>query len=76
MGLGWAKSHVLSLGVCPTAKYQRLLMQAILSDRVNIAKAVNVQLLSLDDAKTAYPLIDRGIAKKFVFNPHRELLAA
>ncbi len=75
-GRSWAKSQVLTLGQCPAARYQRILMNAILNGRVDIAKAVNVRLLSIDDAKLAYPLSERGPAEKFVFDPRGELLAA
>jgi glutathione-independent formaldehyde dehydrogenase len=41
IGLGWAKSHVFTTGQCPVMMYHRKLMQAILHDKVQIAKAVN-----------------------------------
>ena len=42
IGLGWAKSHSFHTGQCPVMKYNRQLMQAILHDKIQIAKAVNV----------------------------------
>lgn len=69
-GLGWAKSHSLHTGQCPVMKYHRQLMQAILFEKVNIAKAVNVQVISLDDAPKGYADFDGGAAKKFVIDPH------
>ena len=50
IGLGWAKSHVFSTGQCPVLRYHRQLMQAILYDKIQVAKAVNVTLISLDQA--------------------------
>ncbi|MCA9290140.1 MAG: formaldehyde dehydrogenase, glutathione-independent, partial [Phycisphaerales bacterium] len=41
-GLGWAKSHSLHTGQTPVLKYNRQLMMAILHDRIQIARAVNV----------------------------------
>lgn len=70
-GLGWAKSHSFHTGQCPVMKYHRQLMQAILFDKVQIAKAVNVQVISLDDAPRGYADFDGGAAKKFVIDPHR-----
>jgi len=70
IGLGWAKSHSFHTGQCPVLKYNRQLMQAILHDKVQIAKAVNVQLISLDDAPKGYKDFDKGAAKKFVLDPH------
>jgi glutathione-independent formaldehyde dehydrogenase len=45
-------------------------MQAILNDRVQIAKAVNATVITLDDAPKGYRDFDKGAAKKFVFDPH------
>lgn len=70
-GLGWAKSHSLHTGQCPVMKYHRQLMQSILFEKVNIAKAVNVQVISLDDAPKGYADFDGGAAKKFVIDPHK-----
>ena len=48
LGLGWAKSHTFQTGQTPVLKYNRQLMQAILRDKIHIAKAVNVTVISLD----------------------------
>jgi glutathione-independent formaldehyde dehydrogenase len=69
-GLGWAKSHSFHTGQTPVMSYNRQLMQAILYDKVQIAKAVNVEIISLDDAPKGYAEFDKGIARKFVINPH------
>ncbi len=68
-GLGWAKSHSFHTGQCPVMSYHRQLMQAILFDKVKIADAVNVQLISLDDAPKGYADFDGGAATKFVIDP-------
>jgi glutathione-independent formaldehyde dehydrogenase len=70
IGLGWAKSHVFTTGQCPVMRYHRGLMGAILNDRVQIAKAVNATVISLDEAPQGYKDFDKGAAKKFVLNPH------
>ena len=70
LGLGWAKSHSFTTGQCPVMRYHRDLMQAILNDRVQIAKAVNATVITLDEAPQGYKDFDQGAAKKFVFNPH------
>ncbi len=69
-GLGWAKSHSFYTGQTPVLSYNRQLMQAILYDKVQIAKAVNVEVITLDDAPKGYAEFDSGVAKKFVINPH------
>jgi glutathione-independent formaldehyde dehydrogenase len=54
-------------------RYHRGLMHAILNDRVQIAKAVNATVITLDDAPQGYQDFDKGAAKKFVFDPHHML---
>src|SRR5438132_12066434 len=75
IGLGWAKSHTFVTGQCPVMRYHRKLMNAILYDKIQIAKAVNVQMIGLDDAPTGYKDFDKGAAKKFVIDPHRMVKA-
>jgi len=73
LGLGWSKSHSFHTGQCPVMKYHRNLMNAIVYDKIKIAEAVNVQLISLDDAPKGYAEFDKGAAKKFVIDPHNYL---
>ena len=70
LGLGWAKSHAFYTGQCPVMKYHRNLMNAILYDKIDIAKATNVQLISLDESVQGYKDFDKGAAMKFVIDPH------
>jgi glutathione-independent formaldehyde dehydrogenase len=70
IGLGWAKSHTFTTGQCPVMRYNRQLMQAILYEKIQIAKAVNVTVISLDEAPQGYKDFDHGAAKKFVMDPH------
>src|SRR5437764_12330050 len=75
IGLGWAKSHCFTTGQCPVKKYNRQLMQCILHDKIEIAKAVNVQTITLDQAPKGYKDFDKGAAKKFVMDPHGMIAA-
>ncbi len=70
LGLGWAKSHSFTTGQCPVKKYNRQLMNMILNDKAPIAKAVNATTISLDEAADAYQQFDKGVAKKYVIDPH------
>src|SRR6185437_2256059 len=70
LGLGWAKSHAFFTGQTPVIKYNRALMQAILFERIPIAKIVNVEVISLADAPEGYRDFDQGVAKKFVIDPN------
>jgi glutathione-independent formaldehyde dehydrogenase len=70
IGLGWAKSHTFVTGQCPVMRYHRGLMNAVLNDRVQIAKAVNATVITLDEAPEGYQDFDKGAAKKFVLDPH------
>ena len=75
-GLGWAKSHRFYTGQTPVLRYNRQLMQAILHDRLPIAKIVNATVVSLDEAPTGYRDFDKGVARKFVLDPHGVLAKA
>ena len=75
IGLGWAKSHTFATGQCPVMKYHRGLMQAILNNKVKIAKAVNATVISLDQGPKGYKDFDKGAAKKFVIDPHNMVAA-
>jgi glutathione-independent formaldehyde dehydrogenase len=76
IGLGWAKSHSITTGQCPVMRYHRGLMNAILNDRVEIAKAVNATVITLDEAPQGYKDFDSGVARKFVLNPNELIKAA
>jgi len=70
LGTGWAKSLSFTTGQCPVMRYNRRLMMAILHDKVQIAKAVNATVISLDEAPRGYAEFDSGAAKKYVIDPH------
>jgi glutathione-independent formaldehyde dehydrogenase len=57
-------------GQTPVLKYNRGLMLAILHDRIKIAKAVNTTVITLDAAPQGYADFDKGVARKFVIDPH------
>ena len=75
IGLGWAKSHTLTTGQCPVKRYNRLLMNMILADKAHIGKAVNAQVISLDEAPQGYVDFDRGASAKYILNPHKMVRA-
>ena len=70
IGLGWAKSHHFTTGQCPVMKYNRQLMVAILYNKIQIAKATNVTVITLDEAPQGYKDFDKGAARKFVLDPN------
>ena len=74
-GIGWAKSISFFTGQTPVKRYNRALMTAILHDRIQIAKAVNVEVISLDQAPQGYADFDKGAVKKFVMDPHQSIAA-
>src|SRR5260370_11648064 len=69
-GLGWAKSHRFYTGQTPVLKYNRQLMQAILHDRLPIAKIVNATVIPLADPANAYKDFNSRVAKKFILDPN------
>jgi len=70
IGLGWAKSHSFTTGQCPVMRYHRKLMNAILNERCQIAKAVNATVISLDEAPEGYQAFDSGASRKYVLDPN------
>ena len=71
IGLGWAKSHVLTTGQCPVMRYHRQLMMAILYDKVQIAQAVNVEVIPLDRSPTRLPRLRPGRGQEVRPRPSR-----
>jgi glutathione-independent formaldehyde dehydrogenase len=76
LGLGWSKSNSFHTGQTPVLRYNRQLMMALLNDRLPIAKIVNARAISLEDAPKGYAEFDKGIAAKFVLDPHGLLAKA
>jgi glutathione-independent formaldehyde dehydrogenase len=72
-GIGWAKGLSFATGQTPVMKYNRQLMMAILFDKLEIASVLNTTVISLDDAPRAYSDFNKGVAKKFVIDPHGSL---
>jgi glutathione-independent formaldehyde dehydrogenase len=70
IGKGWSKSLHFHTGQAPVLQYNRQLMQAILHDRIPVAKIVNATVIPLDKAPQGYQDFDKGAAKKFVLNPN------
>jgi glutathione-independent formaldehyde dehydrogenase len=76
IGLGWAKAQGFTTGQCPVMRYNRQLMNAILADRVQIAKNVNATVIPLEEAPRGYQDFDKGAARKFILDPHGLVAAA
>jgi glutathione-independent formaldehyde dehydrogenase len=70
LGQGWSRSHSFHTGQTPVLRYNRQLLQAILWDRLPIAKIVNAKVITLDAAPEGYAAFDSGVAHKFVIDPH------
>ncbi len=70
LGQGWSRSHSFHTGQTPVLRYNRQLLQAILWDRLPIAKIVNAKVITLDAAPDGYAAFDSGVANKFVIDPH------
>src|SRR6202012_3274653 len=70
LGLGWSKSNSFHTGQTPVLRYNRQLMHALLNDRLPIPEYCNAKAISLEDAAEGYAEFDKGIAAKFVLDPH------
>jgi glutathione-independent formaldehyde dehydrogenase len=75
-GKGWSRSLGFHTGQAPVLRYNRQLMQAILHERIQIARIVNATPIKLDDAPKGYKDFDNGAAKKFVLDPNGYLRKA
>ena len=60
IGKGWSKSLHFHTGQAPVLQYNRQLMQAILHDRLPIAKIVNATVIPLDRRRRATGLRQGG----------------
>ena len=75
-GKMWTKSIQVMTGMAPVQNYNRHLTEAILWDRMPyLSKALNVEVISLDEAPEGYAKFDMGSPAKYVIDPHG-LLAA
>ena len=50
-------------------------MECILADKIQIAKATNVTVISVDESPQGYKDFDRGAARKYVIDPHKMIAA-
>jgi len=71
LGTGWARSLYFMTGQCPVMKYNHGLRQAILHDRVQIAKAVNATVVPLDGTPQGYADFDSGVRRRVRHRPAR-----
>jgi len=69
-GVAWTKGLTIGMGQCPTMAYQRQLMMAILYDRVKLSNALNVKIITIEEAPEAYKKFNEGEAIKYVIAPH------
>jgi len=67
---GWNKSVTICTGQTPVMKYNKQLMNAIVYDRVDIAKCLNTTVISLDDAPECYKKYDEGAPNKYIIDPN------
>ena len=76
LGLGWSKALSFHTGQTPVLRYNRQLMNALLHDRLPIAKIVNAKVITLEEAPQGYETFDKGAAAKYVLDPHGEVAKA
>ena len=76
LGLGWSKALSFHTGQTPVIRYNRMLMQALLYDRLPIAEIVNAKVITLEEAPQGYETFDKGAAAKYVLDPHGLLAKA
>ena len=75
-GKMWTKSIQVMTGMAPVQNYNRYLTEAILWGRMPyLSKALNVEVVTLDQAPNGYARFDEGSPSKFVIDPHGMLAA-
>lgn len=73
-GCMWPKGiEIVGTGQCPVARYNKILMLAILHDRLTVHKALNMQIINLDDVPKAFHEFDKGKPVKWIIDPHNKL---
>jgi len=69
-GAAWNKAQSFHTGQVPVMKYNKQLMNAILWDKIDPAKFVNTQIITLDEAPEKYKEFERGKAVKYLIDAH------
>jgi len=70
-GKAWMKGIEIATGQAPMARYNRRLMMCILNNKLTVHKALNVNVISLNDVPRAFTeMALQGAAKKFLVDPH------
>jgi len=72
-GEAWMKGVTIGMGQTPVNPYNHDLMMAILHGKLSVAKALNVNVISLDEVPKAYDELAKGAPKKVVIDPHNSL---
>jgi len=77
IGTAFMKGITVKSGQCPVMKYNADLLRCIMSDRLNLAKFLNMKIVDMKDLPTAYDMFSRGEPMKLVCDPNgllRQLL--
>lgn len=72
-GLVWQKALELKMGQCPVMFFNSGLLEAVLRDRLSVADAMNIQIIPLTEAPTAYKKFADGEHVKYIIDPHSML---
>jgi len=72
-GEAWSKSIKIEMGQCPVLTYHRELMLSILHSRISVSSALNVKVISLEEAPEAYKRFNAGEAAKYIIDPHHSI---
>jgi len=72
-GTCWQKGISIQMGQCPVMAYHRELMLSIIHNRIKVVEALNVKIISLEEAPAAYKSFNNGEPCKYVLDPHNYL---
>jgi glutathione-independent formaldehyde dehydrogenase len=66
----FVKGITIMQGQCPVMKYNRNLLDLIMSDRLTVAPYLNIKVIDLEQAPEAYKTFNEGEAIKYILDPH------
>jgi len=69
-GAAFNKGLKIEMGQCPTKIYHHALLQSIINERIKVSDALNVKVISLQEAVEAYKTFNKGEPCKYVIDPH------
>jgi hypothetical protein len=76
-GTAWMKGVTIKeMGQCPVMRYNKLLLDCIMNNRLPVASVINTKIVPLSEAPEAYKKFNKGEPVKYVLDPTGELTSS